>query len=298
MGAWNSIRAACRFAFNKPLSIRCQRLAVGFGGKATTTACLCGMVATLLAASGHAARSDGLYVGTAITPAGATAPKVDPLRVAVAANFRAPLQELAGVFEQVHGVHLSLTFGSSGLLAAQIRQGAPFDAFFSADRLRPQALIGDGLAAAPVTVYAQGRVALRIPGPDSDARGAGARRIGIPNPELAPYGAAAVQCLQRLGVWRRFQPRLVYGNNVNQVDHFLASGALHWGFVALSQLVAKNIAPERYWVCPSAFHAPIDQGAVVLLRSRNRSAAGQLLRFMAQPATQARLQQLGYAGSD
>ena len=243
----------------------------------------------------------------------------DTLRLAVAANFRAPLNELAGEFEQRHGVALSLTFGSSGLLAAQIRQGAPFDAFFSADTMRPEALIGDGLAAAPVTVYARGRVALRIPavalrvpavasrtpavalstpGPAAAASHAGVRRIGIPNPQLAPYGAAAMQCLNRLGVRERFQDRLVFGNNVNQVDHFLESGALDLGFVALSQLVARDVPPERYWVCPAAFHAPIDQGAVVLHRSSHPSAARTLLRFMTHPATQARLAQLGYPPGD
>lgn len=208
------------------------------------------------------------------------------------------MNELAGEFKRAHGVGLSPTFGSSGLLVAQIRQGAPFDVFFSADRLRPQALVVDGLAVAPVTIYARGRVALKIPDPGSTDSSAANRRIGIPNPDLAPYGAAAVQCLKRLGVWEGVQHRLVYGNNVNQVDHFLASGALDWGFVALSQLVAGNTAPEHYWLCPSDFHAPIDQGAVVLNRSRNPAAARALLGFMARPATQAQLEQLGYADGD
>ena len=251
--------------------------------------------------------------GTAVeAPAGNDASSIAPvpmhndaLRLAVAANFRAPLNELADEFENRHGVALLLTFGSSGLLAAQIRQGAPFDAFFSADTMRPEALIGDGLAAGPVTVYARGRVALRTPavaagtpGPAGGARRADPRRIGIPNPKLAPYGAAAVQCLNRLGIWGRFRDRLVFGNNVNQVDHFLESGALDLGFVALSQLVARDIPPERYWVCPAAYHAPIDQGAVILSRSRRPSAARLLLRFMTRPATQARLAQLGYLPGD
>ncbi len=279
-------------------------------------------VAGMSAASRHAGWSVGVPVGPAavtahvtapqagaadlaitatVTGAGATrprAPQTDPLRIAVAANFRGPLNQLAEEFKRAHGVGLSPTFGASGLLAAQIRQGAPFDAFFSADTLRPQALVADGLAAAPVTIYARGRVALKLPGPNSTGPSAASRRIGIPNPELAPYGAAAVQCLQRLGVWQHVRHRLVYGNNVNQVDHFLASGALHQGFLALSQLVARNTAPERYWVCPSDFHAPINQGAVVLNRSRNPPAARALLGFMTQSTTQARLRQLGYADSD
>ncbi len=217
------------------------------------------------------------------------------LRIAVAANFRAPLQHLANRFEQAHGITLAPSFGSSGLLAAQIRQGAPFDAYFSADTIRPQALIDDGLATGPLTVYARGRVALRTSGHDISR---GNHRIGLPNPDLAPYGAAAVQCLERLGVWQQLQGRLVFGNNVNQLDHFLESGALHAGFVALSQLLARDIAPERYWVCPADFHAPIDQGAVVLDRTRNVDAARALMHFMTEPDTRARLAQLGYAYRD
>ena len=229
-----------------------------------------------------------------LPPAVAAGANTPSLRLAVAANFRAPLNELAEEFERRHGVPLSPTFGASGLLAAQIRQGAPFDAFFSADRMRPQALIDGGLAAAPVTVYARGRVALVSSASATARNRAGVERIGVPNPQLAPYGAAAMQCLQRLGVQGRFRNRLVFGNNVNQVDHFLESGALEAGFVALGQLVARDVPAERYWVCPASFHEPIDQGAVVLHRTGHPAATRQLLRFMTRPDTQARLAQLGY----
>ena len=262
------------------------------------------------------------------------------LRVAVAANFRAPFEALAGEFKDRHGIELVGTFGSSGLLTAQIRQGAPYDVFFSADTMRPQALIGDGLAVAPPTVYARGRVALVnysqepilpvTPEPEHPARSAmgkdlegkrgaaysehsrraknsegapgseGAthwpvtQRIGIANPKLAPYGAAAKQCLQKLGVWQRLQGQLVFGNNVNQVDHFLESGALKLGFVALGQLLAKHTPRRNYWVCPAHFHAPINQAAVMLTRSPHRKQTQFLLNFVTRPETQARLQRLGY----
>ena len=275
-----------------------RRFAAAFGSQAVALACICGFLAAILAFPGHAGPPDGRQRGNAAEAARTVSPQGGPLRVAVAANFRAAANRLAQQFEHTHGIGLALTFGSSGLLAAQIRQGAPFDAFLSADTMRPAALIGEGLAAGPVTAYARGRVALRTMGYDSVALRAGQRRIGIPNPALAPYGAAAVQCLERLGVWRQVQGRLVFGNNVNQVDHFLESGALRSGFVALSQLVSRDIAPERYWVCPSGFHAPIDQGAVVLKRSAYPAAARMLLDFLTGPATQAQLAQWGYVGSD
>jgi len=230
--------------------------------------------------------------------AAATNAQHTPLRLAVAANFRAPLQALADEFERLHGIQLSPSFGSSGLLAAQIHQGAPFDAFFSADMQRPNTLVRDGIAAGPVTTYAQGRIALRFANERRAPNHNPARRIGIPNPQLAPYGAAAVQCLQKLGVWRQVQERLVFGNNVNQIEHFLESGTLKTGFVALSHIVTRKIPTERYWLCPNRFHAPIDQGAVVLHRSRSPEAARSLLRFIVRPATQARLARLGYAYND
>ena len=274
MGAWTTLRGASRMAADTARLFRRRHFETGMGRLAALLAIACAF-ATL----------------PPPVAAGANAPS---LRLAVAANFRAPLNELAEEFERRHGVPLSPTFGASGLLAAQIRQGAPFDAFFSADRMRPQALIDGGLAAAPVTVYARGRVALVSSASATARNRAGVGRIGVPNPQLAPYGAAAMQCLQRLGVQGRFRNRLVFGNNVNQVDHFLESGALDLGFVALGQLVARDVPAERFWVCPASFHEPIDQGAVVLHRTRHPAAARQLLRFMTRPDTRARLAQLGY----
>ena len=263
----------------------------------------CGLAAAALIIQVQAAPSERTQSAPASAQGDAAARPSGSLRIAAAANFRIPLTELAGEFERRKGVGVALTFGSSGLLAAQIRQGAPFDAFFSADTERPGALVGEGLAIGPVTVYAQGRVALRMsPGLPVRTTGSapdfGAGRIGIPNPELAPYGAAAVQCLKRLGVWEQLRDRLVFGNNVNQIDHFLESGALHSGFVALSQLAGREIPPRFYWTCPADFHAPIDQGAVILSRARHPATARALLQFMTQPATRTRLLRMGYAGDD
>ena len=189
-------------------------------------------------------------------------------------------------------------FGASGLLATQIRQGAPFDLFLSADLDRPRALVDDGLALGPVMVYARGRVALWTPRRTAGLEALQAGRIGLANPRLAPYGLAAQECLQRLELWERHQERLVFGNNVAQVVHFVASGALGAGFVALGQLVATDVALDHYWVCPAYAHRPIDQGGVALRRSQSQDAAAAFLQFLAAPATQARLAKLGYAFVD
>ena len=218
-----------------------------------------------------------------------------PLKVAVAANFRAAFVVVGAEFEQAHGLALAPVFGSSGLLATQIRQGAPFDALLSADMARPAALVRDGLAAGPVRIYARGRVALWTPKRNASPAALEAGRIGLPNPKLAPYGQAAVECLQALGIWASVQYRLVFGNNVAQVGHFLTAGSLPAGFVALGQLVAVGAPEERFWVCPQDAHRPIEQGAVAVRRSPMAREAEMLLEFFTAPARQARLAQLGYA---
>ncbi len=218
-----------------------------------------------------------------------------PLKVAVAANFRAAFVVVGGEFERVQGLELAPVFGSSGLLATQIRQGAPFDAFLSADMARPAALVRDGLAAGPVRIYARGKVALWTPKGNASPMALQEGRIGLPNPKLAPYGQAAVECMQALGIWEGIQNRLVFGNNVAQVGHFLTAGSLPAGFVALGQLVSVDAPAERFWVCPANTHRPIEQGAVVVRRSPMAFAAERLLDFIAAPARQARLAQLGYA---
>lgn len=217
------------------------------------------------------------------------------LKIAVAANFRVPFEMLGAEFAQANDVAITPVFGASGLLATQIRQGAPFDAFFSADLARPQALVDDGLAHGPVRLYARGRVALWAPRRSAGLADLGFDRIGLPNPKLAPYGQAALECLQTLELWERHRDGLVFGSNVAQVTHFLVSGALPAGFVALGQLVAQEAPAQQYWVCPQQAHKPIDQGAV-LMRVAGQAAAS-FLEFMTGPSVRSRLAELGYAAA-
>ena len=226
--------------------------------------------------------------------AAALADEAASLRVAVAANFRTPFQTLSADFGKAEGVRLIPVFGASGLLATQIRQGAPFDAFFSADLERPQALVDDGLARGPVRLYAQGRVALWTPGRKASLDDLGLGRIGLPNPELAPYGQAATECLQALHPQGRYRNRLVFGSNVAQVGHFLSSGALSAGFVALGQLMATEVPAEQYRICPRQTHKPINQGAVAVRGSAASQVADAFLDFMTGPRVQERLSGLGY----
>ena len=213
------------------------------------------------------------------------APAAGALRVAVAANFRAAFEAVAGTYPRA----TAPAFGSSGLLHAQIAQGRPFDVFLSADRARPQALVERGLAHSP-SLYATGRLALLVndgaPGP----RWATARtRIAIANPQAAPYGRAAVEVLDGLDV----APRRVVAMNVAQAFHFAASGAVDGAFVAFAQVLARNIDAERYWLVPDRRHRPIEQVAVVV-RGGDEEGARAFLAHLAERRTRDRIRAAGY----
>ena len=229
------------------------------------------------------------FLSSVVAPA-ATAPAAaaggeEALRVAVAANFRAAFEAVAGAYPQA----VAPAFGSSGLLYAQMVQGRPFDVFLSADRARPQALIDGGLAFAPM-VYAEGRLVLLVnggaPGP---AWATSRKRVALANPDAAPYGRAAVEVLADLGA----EPRRVVATNVAQAFHFVASGAVAGGFVALAQVVAQDIPAQRYWVVPRTRHAPIEQVAVVV-RGGDEAGARAFLAHLAAQDTRAVIRAAGY----
>ena len=211
------------------------------------------------------------------------------LRVAVAANFRAAFEQLSRELPGDLGV--VATYGSSGLLAAQILQGAPFDVFLSADRERPLQLVVEGVAPGQVRPYAVGRVALWTPGVTADPAMVKSNRYTMANPELAPYGRAARDCLESIDLWRPEDNPPVLGTNVSQAFHFVSSGAVDLGFVALSQLVTQQVSEKEMWLCPENIHSPIEQFAV---RITDRDEAQRLIAFLIHPDTQLRLAGFGY----
>ena len=228
-----------------------------------------------------AAWAAGADAGAEASPA----PVAGALRVAVAANFRAAFEMVARAYPYA----TAPAYGSSGLLHAQIAQGRPFDVFLSADRARPQALVERGLAHSP-SAYATGRLALLVnngaPGPQWATA---LTRIAIANPDAAPYGRAAVEVLRDLDV----APRRVVAMNVAQAFHFAASGAVDGAFVALAQVLAEKVDPERYWVVPDHHHRPIEQVAVIV-RGGNEDGARAFLAHLAERRTRDRLRAAGY----
>lgn len=225
------------------------------------------------------------------------------VKVAVAANFTAPMQQIAAQFERDTGHRAQLAFGSSGKLYAQIKNGAPFQVFLSADEDKPAALVGEGLAVADSRfTYAVGRLALWSARPGYvDAKGEvlkqGAfRRLAVANPKTAPYGAAAMETLNRLGLSAALEAKLVQGENIAQAYQFVASGNAELGFVALSQVMQNGkIATGSAWLVPDTLHAPIRQDAVLLVSGRGNVAARALLEYMKGDKALRIVRNYGYA---
>ncbi len=189
--------------------------------------------------------------------------------------------------------------GSTGGHYAQIKNGAPFEAFFSADTERPRLLEAEGVTVPGSRfLYAVGRVALWSVRPgyvDADGRVLDTgdfRHLAIANPELAPYGAAARDVLTARGLWERLQPRLVTGQDIGQTHSFVQTGNAELGFVAWAQLKRpRGETAGSYWLVPESLHRPIEQEAVLL---RDVPAARALLDFVKGPEARAIIRSYGY----
>lgn len=229
-------------------------------------------------------------------------PSERPVRVAVAANFTAPMRDIAAAFEKNTGHQAQLSFGSTGKFYAQIKAGAPFDVLLAADDKTPAKLAGEN-AAVPGSrfTYAVGRLVLWSARDGLvDDQGAVLKQgvfahVALADPKLAPYGAAAVETMKHLGVFDRLQPRFVQGENIAQTHQFVSSGNAALGFVALSQVFKEGrIAKGSGWIVPKEMHAPIRQDAVVLAHGKNHPAAAALLRFLKTREARAIMASYGY----
>lgn len=224
----------------------------------------------------------------------------DTVRVAVAANFAAPVAEIAERFAQATGHTVEPIVGSTGLLFAQIERGAPFDAFLAADTLRPALMVDRGLAVPSSRfTYAIGRLVLWQPDaaskPTIDGlRGEAVQRIALASPRLAPYGIAAQSALEATGVAEHVQGKLVTGQNVGGTYALVASGNAQAGFVALSQVLDSNIPTQQYAEIPLALHAPIRQDAVLTLKGGTSAAARAFLDYLKSDDIQALIAARGY----
>jgi molybdate transport system substrate-binding protein len=223
--------------------------------------------------------------------------------VAVAANFTAPMQKIARAFEQDTGHKALLAFGSTGKFYAQIKNGAPFAVLLAADDETPARLEKEGLAIAGTRLtYATGRLALWSKNPNlvddkgEVLRGSGFNKLAIADPKLAPYGAAAMEVIQHLGVQASVGPRLVQGESIGQTYQFVSTENAQLGFVALSQIsLDGRISQGSAWVVPPSMHSPLKQDAVLLNLGKDNPAAQALLAYLQGDKAKAIMRQYGYA---
>ena len=242
-----------------------------------------------------------LLLATAIAGTGGVAGAAE-VQVAVAANFAAPMQRIAASFAAATGHTAVVAVGSTGRFYAQIRNGAPFEVLLSADDETPLKLEREGLAVAGTRrTYATGRLVLWSAAPDRvDAEASVLRRppggpLAIADPRLAPYGAAAIEAMTKLGVLGAWQPHLVQGESIGQAYQFVATGNAALGFIALSQVMSDGrIARGAGWIVPQELHAPLRQDAVLLNPGKDKPAALALLAHLRSEGVQALLRGYGY----
>lgn len=224
------------------------------------------------------------------------------VQVAVAANFSAPFQKIATAFTQDTGHTILVTPGATGKFYAQIKNGAPFAVLLSADDETPTKLAKEGLGVASSQfTYAIGRLALwsaqaRLVDDKGEVLRSGSfNKLAIADPKLAPYGAAAVEAMTKLGVLERVQPRLVQGESIGQAYQFVSSGNAQLGLVALSQITVNGqLSSGSAWVVPSALHTALKQDALMLSSTKDTVAATALLTYLKGDKARAIIRSYGY----
>jgi molybdate transport system substrate-binding protein len=238
--------------------------------------------------------------------------KAQELKIAAASDLTAAMQKLAPAFEQQTGIHVSVSTGSSGNFFAQIRNGAPFDVFLSADKSYPEKLQQAGQAEPnSLTPYARGRLVLwtaknsglHLRVNDSRVLEGGlemltrpeVRKVAIANPEHAPYGRAALAALEHYKVYEQVKSKLVLGENISQTAQFAQSGSADVGFIALSSALSRSMAGNgEYALLPDHSYPPIEQAGIVLRSSKNKEQAQRFLNFLISAEGQAILHDQGF----
>ncbi len=245
-----------------------------------------------------------LLLGVAVCFGFARAFAAEKVAVAAAANLTYILAPLDAEFERLNpGVAVASEIGSSGSLVAQIKNGAPYDVFLSADVDFPRRLIAAGGAEkSSLVTFAFGRLVLwttktdvALASIEATVRDPAVRKIAVANPKLAPYGRAAEEALARLGLTAEAAPKLVFGENITQTAQFVSSGNADAGFVAYSLVVAPQLTDKGHWIeVPAALFTPIAQGAVLTTRGASNPAARRFMQFIVSPEGRPIFERFGY----
>lgn len=246
----------------------------------------------------------GLVVLAAFTPA--TVRAAESVSIAAAADLVYCLEEINAAFKQAHpGADLKVSSGSSGNFTTQIKNGAPFDVFLSADLSYPRDLVKAGLAdEKSLTPYAVGRLVLWTAHPEAVdvskglavvADAGAVKKFAIANPDHAPYGRAAKEALQHEKLWDAVQGRLVQGENISQTAQFVESGNADAGLVALSLVLSPKLVKVGRWQeIPADFHNKLEQGAVLTTAGTKNGLARAYLEFLRSPAARAVFDRYGF----
>ena len=224
-------------------------------------------------------------------------PQSREVHVAAAANLRMVLDDLAKQAQATRGLHIVPTIAATAQLTQQIENGAPIDLFLSADTVHVDSLISKGLAdSGSRAVYARGRLVLWAPARADitslhDLASPKVRQIGCAKPELAPYGAAAIQALKKDGIWPQVESKIVYGQSISVAKQFADSGNVAASFTALSLVIDTR---GHYLPVDESLHDPIDQALCIIKKSAQPDAARDLRTFILSADGRAILARYGY----
>lgn len=232
----------------------------------------------------------------------ATPAHAEKITIAAAADLKFAMDEIVASFKQTNAEDdVEVIYGSSGKFHTQIRQGAPYDLYFSADIAFPRALAQAGLAASEVKPYAFGRIVLWSAGKDASKMTLESlldekvTRIAIANPRHAPYGKRAEEALRAARLWEKVEPKLVYGENIAHTAQFVQSGNAQVGIIALALAVNPELSGKGgYWLIPDELHEPLEQGFIITKRAAGNVLAQRFSDYMVSNPARAVMRKYGF----
>ena len=222
------------------------------------------------------------------------------LNIAAAANMQYALTEIIGVYNAQNNTNHKVVFSSSGKLNAQIKQGAPFDVFVSADMKYAQDLYESGFSSNPPQVYAFGKLVmwsyhLSFSLEEKVLSTESVKHIAIANPRTAPYGRATKEYLEGKGMFTLLKPKFVYGEGVGQTNQFITSGAAEVGFTAKSVVLSRQMKDKGVWVeIDERLYSPIAQGFIIINKTKHLKEAENITQFIQSKSAQGILNKYGY----
>lgn len=241
-------------------------------------------------------------VAIAVVAGASASARAAEVKVAVAANFTEAVKEIGALFEKATGHRAVFSFGPTGGLYNQITQAAPFEVFLSADQATPAKAVKENHAVeGSAYTYATGKLVLfsKAEGMtlgEATLKESKFAKIAIANPKTAPYGAAAVEVMQKLGVYDALKEKIVEGNNIAQTYQFVDTGNAEVGFIAFAQVALKSGGSR--WVVPASVHKTIAQDAVLLKTGSGNEAAKGFLTFLKGPEARKVIEKYGYGFVD